>query len=195
VVSLKDYEDFSLAFAGVAKALATWTWFGDKRGVFLTIAEAQGKTAGSKDGNSKLSVAKKLGDALLKAGNPFVPVRVGQCNSVTFRLALRIKVKSEYQSDKVQAAVDKKLRDTFSFDNRGLGQSVTISEVMAVVQGVPGVEAVDINNLYRSDPEGKPLANGTLGAALPKAGGNGSMSGAELLTLDTGPLDELGVMP
>ena len=38
VVSLEDYQNFALGFAGIAKALATWTWFGDIRGVFLTVA-------------------------------------------------------------------------------------------------------------------------------------------------------------
>ena len=36
VVSLEDYENFSRGYAGIAKALATWTWDGRTRGVFLT---------------------------------------------------------------------------------------------------------------------------------------------------------------
>ena len=32
VVSLQDYEDFARAYPGIAKALATWTWDGRKRG-------------------------------------------------------------------------------------------------------------------------------------------------------------------
>ena len=38
VVSLQDYQDFATAFAGVARALATWTWFGRTRGVVVTVA-------------------------------------------------------------------------------------------------------------------------------------------------------------
>ena len=38
VVSLRDYEDFARAFAGIAKALATWSWDGERRGVFVTVA-------------------------------------------------------------------------------------------------------------------------------------------------------------
>ena len=40
VVSLEDYQNYALAFAGIAKALASWTWFGSVRGVFLTVAGA-----------------------------------------------------------------------------------------------------------------------------------------------------------
>ena len=35
-VSLQDYEDFSRAFAGVAKALATWIWDGTRRSLNIT---------------------------------------------------------------------------------------------------------------------------------------------------------------
>ena len=38
VVSLEDYENFSRAYGGIAKALATWTWDGRTRGVFITVA-------------------------------------------------------------------------------------------------------------------------------------------------------------
>ena len=38
IVSLQDYEDFARAFAGIAKALATWSWIGQTRGVFVTVA-------------------------------------------------------------------------------------------------------------------------------------------------------------
>ncbi len=42
VVSLQDYEDFTLAYSGIYKALATWTWFQSTRGVFLTVAGFKG---------------------------------------------------------------------------------------------------------------------------------------------------------
>src|SRR5207237_4055190 len=38
VVSLEDYENFSRAYAGIAKALATWTWDGRTRCVFINVA-------------------------------------------------------------------------------------------------------------------------------------------------------------
>ncbi len=31
IVSMKDYEDFARAFAGISKALATWSWNGERR--------------------------------------------------------------------------------------------------------------------------------------------------------------------
>ena len=38
VVSLADYQNYALAFAGIAKATATWSWFNQTRGVAVTVA-------------------------------------------------------------------------------------------------------------------------------------------------------------
>ena len=44
VISLRDYEDFALAFAGIAKARAEWIWDGEKRVVQLIVASADGRS-------------------------------------------------------------------------------------------------------------------------------------------------------
>ena len=46
-MSLEDYQNYALAFAGISKALATWTWFGEKRGVYVTVAGSQGGATGA----------------------------------------------------------------------------------------------------------------------------------------------------
>src|SRR5207247_1648685 len=66
IVSLTDFEIFAQAFAGVAKALATWTWDGRSRGVLLTVAGPNG---------SAIEPASPIYDNLLGAmrasGDPF----------------------------------------------------------------------------------------------------------------------------
>src|SRR5690606_4707240 len=42
IVSLRDYEDFATAFAGIAKAHATWARRQNRQQVFLTIAAEDG---------------------------------------------------------------------------------------------------------------------------------------------------------
>ncbi len=69
VVSLEDYQNYALAFAGIAKALATWTWSGRTRGVFLTVAGANGTVFQSDD-----PTITNLKAALWNAGNPYVPL-------------------------------------------------------------------------------------------------------------------------
>jgi hypothetical protein len=210
IVSLQDYEDFARAFSGIAKALATWTWSGQVRGVFVTVAGANGQAVG--EGSSTFN---NLLSAMQMAGDPYVPLRVQTYRQAYFRMAARVKVDPDYQRDHVLAAVEKALRTSFSFDARAFGQPVTQSEVIAVMQAVPGVVAVDLYKLYRPDslafylpgrshlpiiidffpPWSIKLLNNTLLAAVPQTGARGGILAAELLTLDPAPLDDLGVMP
>jgi predicted phage baseplate assembly protein len=187
-VSLQDYEDFARAYAGIAKALATWTWEGQTRRVFITVAGPAGA-----DVPSGSDLYKNLLAAVKKAGDPFVNVTVKSYRKALFRLAANTKIHSDHLPEKVLAAVEQSLRDEFSFDRRAFGQPVMLSEVIAVIQAVPGVVAVDVDKFYRSDQPAAP--NHRLLAALPEVGADGDMAAAELLTLDPAPLDALGVMP
>jgi hypothetical protein len=88
-VSLKDYEDFARAFAGIDKALATWSWTGLRRSVFVTVAGSSG---------SEVKYDSKLYDNLLKAmreyGDPNVPLQIKSYRSRLFRVAAKIQVRS-----------------------------------------------------------------------------------------------------
>jgi hypothetical protein len=185
VVSLEDYESFSRAYAGIAKALATWTWDGRTRGVFITVAGPLGAEVSD-------TLAQDLITAIHNAGDPFVPVLVASYVQAHFKLAGKIKIDPDYETEKALAAANDTLRDTFSFAKRQFGQPVALSEVIALVQAVAGVVAVDIDTLYRV---GKPVTlNARLEAELPTGGDPAALSPAELLTLDPGPID-LEVMP
>ena len=102
-----------------------------------------------------------------------------------------IRIDPDYLPDKVLSAVDGSLRSQFSFDQRSFGQPVTLSEVISVIQGVPGVVAADVRKLYRVD--GVPGINFFLGAETTQPGYQ-SAAGAELLVLDPSPV-LLEVMP
>ncbi len=183
VVSLRDYEDFARAFAGVGKALATWTWDGERRGVFLTVAGADG--ADVPEGSELM---KNLLAAMRAAGDAGVPLTVASYGPRLFRLKAKVKVGDDYVTEKVLAEVERALRAHFSFDARDFGQPVTLGEVLAVMQTVEGTVAVDVDELYRvGDEDSGPQVR--LPAAVPSAA-----SAAELLTLDPAPL-KLEVMP
>src|SRR5262245_61283861 len=189
IVSLKDYEDFARAYAGIAKALATWTWNGHARGVFVTVAGPDGDEV-----KADSDLYKNLLDAMRLAGDPYVPLRVQSYAKAFFRLAARVKTHPDYLPEKVLAAVEQALRERFSFDARQFGQPVALSEVVAVMQSPPGVVAVDVDKLYRFD--GTPAGlHARLPAAAPQAGAEGTVAAAELLTPDPGLLHDLGVMP
>ncbi|HEX4666408.1 MAG TPA: putative baseplate assembly protein [Chthoniobacterales bacterium] len=184
VVSLEDYENFSRCYAGIAKTLATWTWDGRTRGVFVTVAGPLGAAVST-------PLAGDLITAIHNAGDPFVPVRVASYEEALFKVAGKIKIDPDYESEKVVTAAQDALRNAFSFTNRQFGQPVVLSEVIALVQGVAGVVAVDLDSLYRT---GTPLKlNARLEANLPNGGDPASLGAAELLTIDPEPF-ELEVM-
>ena len=185
VVSLEDYENFSRAYGGIAKALATWTWDGRTRGVFITVAGPLGAAVSA-------SLAGDLITAIHDAGDPFVPVRVESYQEALFKVAGKIKVDLDYESDKVLTAANDALRDGFSFANREFGQPVVLSEVIALLQSVAGVVAVDLDSLYCTGQLVK--LNARLEANLPNGGDPASLGAAELLTLDPAPI-ALEVMP
>jgi hypothetical protein len=193
IVSLQDYEDFARAFSGVAKALATWTWTGEVRGVFVTVAGPDGALI--PDGSATHD---NLVNALKASGDPHIPLRVQTFNpAVVFKMGAAVQINPDYDPAKVLAHVEEALRLAFSFNARAFGQAVTLSEVMAIIQGVDGVVAADVTKLYRSDDPAGPGINDILLAAAPQAGAgtqSATISAAELLTLSAGALDELGTM-
>lgn len=187
IVSLQDYEDYARAFAGIAKSLATWTWDGEVRGVFITISGPDGITY-----DSDSVTVKNLIASMYANGDPYVPLRVQSYTESTFTISALVKIDPDYITDDVVAKITDMLRAQFSFDLREFGQGVTLGEVMATIQGVAGVIAVDITKLYRIGYP--PAMNSRLLAAVPQAGEDGNISPAELLTIDPGPIN-LEIMP
>lgn len=186
IVSLRDYENFARAFVGIGKALATWSWDGRRRGVFVTIAGAQGAEVRQSD-----ALYSNLITAIRQAGDPYVPIRVQTYQQRFFSLGAVVKVATDHVPDIVRQAIEIKLRAAFSFESRAFGQSVFLSEVLACMQEVPGVAAVRLQSLYRSYPVG-PDASGVhnvIIAGMPHSGAGVGTSAAELLTLDPRPLD------
>jgi hypothetical protein len=195
IVSLQDYEDFSRTFAGIAKAQAIWTWNGQVRGVFITVAGPNGAEVPS---NSALY--KNLVSAIQQAGDPYIPVQVQSYQRAFFRIGASIKIDPAYLPDKVVTDVQQSLQTQFGFDARDFGQGVALSEVIAVIQSVSGVVAVDISQFYRFNPNYNIIIYqpqtlpARLGAAAPQAGASGTVTAAELLLLDTVNSNDIGVM-
>lgn len=181
-VSLEDYQNYALTFAGIAKALATWTWSGRTRGVFLTVAGANGGVFQPDD----LTIT-NLKTSLWNAGNPYVPLQVVSYTPVLFEAGANVRVdKTNYDPTLVLAQVWQSLLTAFSFNACQMGQGVAQSEIIALIQQTPGVIAVELTAFNRQGEP--PTVNGQLRtvllAALPVAGQQGTPAGAEMLLLD-----------
>jgi hypothetical protein len=184
IVSLEDYEAFARAFSGIDKALATWTWFGEKRGVFVTIAGA-----GGADVKEESALYAHLLEAMKTSGDPTVPLVVKSYQPRLFRVAASLKIDPTLLPEKVRAAIETTLRDTFSFARRDFGHPVHFSDVVGAIQNVPGVVFVDVNEFHRSDLPAGPVPEAHIAAAVPRAGsGQAQVLPAEMLTLDPRPL-------
>jgi len=181
IVSLLDYENFTRAYAGIAKSHATWTGSGRTRRVFLTVAGPHAAAIKSLE-----QPYENLLSALNRAGDPNVRFCVKSFRDVPFRIVGTFRVAADHVPERVKAAVDAALLAHFSFEARSFGQSVTLSEVVAVVQNVPGVLMVDVDDIVRLTGGG--LISGRLLAAMPE----GELA-AELLTLASTQLDTLQV--
>jgi len=140
VVSLTDYEDFTRAFSGIGKASAVWLWGGEIRYVHITIASADGKAV-----DPASDLYKNLWKAIDDSKDPVVQFRIDTFTPLSFDISARILVNEKYIADKVFGAVKEALINAFSFEKRNFGQLVTESEINAVIQGIEGVVAVDLN--------------------------------------------------
>jgi predicted phage baseplate assembly protein len=145
IVSLQDFADFARGFAGIAKAQAVWLWDGQSKIVHLTVAGADGETI-----EKTSDVYKNLLRAIDLARDPGCHVRVDSYQPGSFNVAAKALVQREFIPEKVRAAVAAAVVEGFSFGRRDFGQGVTKSELLAVMQRVDGVEAVDLDAFYLS---------------------------------------------
>lgn len=186
VVSLADYADYARAFPGVAKATAVWARAGNHRGVLLTVAGAGGAVVGPSD-----PIGANLRTALRTAGDPLVAVGLVPYRPRPFRLAVQVKVAADRDRAVVLADAEAALRRGFSFPARDLGQPVARSALLALLHAVPGVVAATVTGLWRYPPGSGPgPAPDLLTAEAPAPGSElgPALAGAELLTLDTAPI-------
>lgn len=146
IVSLRDFEDFAAAFAGVGKAQAVWLWDGEQRLVHLTVIGNDG-TAIAKDS----ALYRNLAAAIDAVRPRYQPLRLEPGAMLRFGLDARLRVHRDYQSEAVLAAVRKALAAAFGFEARAYGQSLSGSEVVAAIQRVAGIERVDLDSLRLHD--------------------------------------------
>ncbi|MBE9199598.1 MULTISPECIES: putative baseplate assembly protein [unclassified Nodularia (in: cyanobacteria)] len=146
IVSLQDFEDFSRAFAGIGKAKAEVIPNQSIPIVYMTIGAVNGKAVTP---DSQLYT--NLEQAIAKARAPEqIDVQIGSYQPLLFNLEAKILIDSRREVKPVLAAIRTALQETFSFERRSFGQSVTTSEAIAAIQNITGVIAVDLDALYLS---------------------------------------------
>jgi len=199
VVSLQDYEDFARDFPGVEKAHAVWAWNGQTRGVLLTLLGPGGQVI-----DEQGQPAEPLRQSLVQQGLPRVPVRIVSQPPSLFAIGGVVRVQPDRLAARVQADVTAALRAAFSFEARRFGQGVALSEVIAVIQNVPGVALVNVSRFYKTalsagvvtqtESTASDQSSGYLGASVPVDGASALLAEpAELLMFDEPSLSQLEV--
>lgn len=146
IVSLRDFEDFAAAFAGVGKAQAVWLWDGEQRLVHLTVSGVEGVSI---DPGSTLY--RNLAAAIDTVRPAHQPLKLAPGVVLRFGVEAKVRINPDYRSAAVLSAVRSALGQAFGFSARYYGQPVSGSEVLAVMQRVPGVERVDLDSLRLCD--------------------------------------------
>jgi hypothetical protein len=153
-VSITDYQNYAATFAGISKAYASWIPSGPGRGVFLTIAGVNGAEV-------QPDAIATLVTSLHNFGNPLIPIAVQSFVETLFSFAAGLVIDPAYDGPTVQAAVQQALRQAFSFAARSFGQGVSIDEIAALIQSIPGIIASNVTGLarYPTSSQGGDLAS------------------------------------
>lgn len=149
VVSLRDYESFARAFAGVAKARANALLAGRRHVVHLTLAGPEGEALGP-----GAVVLERLREALERARDRAVGLDLSSYRPRPFDVAARLAVDIERRADDVLAAARAALASAFGFERRDFAVPLSSAEVLVVLRNVPGVRYVDLERLALDQAEG-----------------------------------------
>lgn len=136
-VSRQDFEDLALSYPGVAKARADLIWDGLQQAIYLTMAGRDGAPVDCETLRRYLDDRRDPRRALLVAN--YQPVAV--------RTRVFIQVDPAYDGEQVRSSAAGALEAYFAFAAQSFGQSVHRSDIYRVVQAVPGVTALVVDQL------------------------------------------------
>lgn len=142
LVSLADYAAFARTFAGIAKASVAALPFEGRTVLHLTVA---GEDDIALEPGTELLV--HLEEALARYGDPLVPVVIAPRAARRLVLSAGVRLRPEYLWETVEPKLRAALAERLGFARRDLGQDVTASEILTALQGVRGVDRVDLDRL------------------------------------------------
>jgi hypothetical protein len=150
-VSLTDYADLALTFAGVGKALAAVELEGRGAGARRVIVV----TCAASGGNALSTPQKEALLAFLMARSPEPErVRVRDHRPWPVRLALTVNVLADYQQVTVQRALLAAFGNAgggyFNFEERALGTDLALSDIYALAEATTGVDNV-LTTLFHAE--------------------------------------------
>jgi hypothetical protein len=139
LVSVSDYEYFARRFAGIGDAQATKLADGTYECVHVTLAGVNDIPLTLDD-----DLVASLTAAYDDFGNPALPVVIGIRELIALFIQARVVLLADADADVVVPEIRRRVLDAFSFAKRRLAQPAYLSEVVAAIQAVKGVDWVDV---------------------------------------------------
>jgi len=171
-VSLEDYEALARTYSGVAKARAFWERRdpSDPAGLRRLEQPRVSLTVAATDRTPPLQAVFRsaLRGFLDARRDPNQPLVITDFTPVSVDLAVTIEPEPDLQAERVRADVAAALSAVrnpdgsyglFAFERLDFGLSVHLSDVYAVVQGVPGVHAALVTTFQHHPRPGERLAD------------------------------------
>lgn len=145
-VSLRDFEDLLKEGGEVAKARATWVWAAGQRAAHVTVGAQEGGTFSD-------AVLARIHSGITTQRDPNRLLLLGNYRPLPVLIGATLTVDGAYVASEVAEAAQAALLEAFAFENRAFGEPVHLSDIHALLQGVAGVTAVDVDQLRLKRPE------------------------------------------
>ncbi|MBV8946318.1 MAG: hypothetical protein JOZ95_12925 [Solirubrobacterales bacterium] len=142
IVTVQDCGDLAASWAGVGKALAESSPIDGQNGVLVTIAGVDPEPL-PPDGGICLGIAAAIGSE----ADPQLPVRVVPADLYVIVVQASIVRDPLVDWDTTAQAVRAALLSTFGYENRGLGQDVALSDLIAAAHHAPSVLSATVTAL------------------------------------------------
>ncbi|MEO0644471.1 MAG: hypothetical protein AAFY47_13830, partial [Pseudomonadota bacterium] len=168
-------------------ALALQLWSGQSKLIHLTIAPETDIEL-----TTDAPILSTLAQALDRVRDVARAVVIQPYARVYFRIAARVLVANAYRLADVERDVRAAIEAEYAFENRGLGDPVSSAGVIALVQSVPGVVAMDLDGLERieggdvidnTDPPDPSVVLKSAAATGPGKRQDGEFAAAELVLI------------
>lgn len=191
LVSLQDYEQFAATFPGIGKARADLIATEDGRSVLITVVGSDGQEAPP-------ALLGNLTRSAAQLGDPLQGLRLITTRPQFFRLrAGLVTTASAADNAPLLSAAQQALVRAFSIAERAFAQDVAVSEVIRVLQSVPGVIAalLDDFNLTTASQRGVVQLLSSAAARVNRRGSELQLQPATLLLIQPLEIQLYSVTP
>jgi aminoglycoside phosphotransferase (APT) family kinase protein len=134
----------------------------------------------------------RLLESIEDARDPLRPLVLATYQPFVFFVKASVLIDEAYLWEDVEASLQAELKSTFGFEARSFAQPVTAAEVLQSMHRVPGVLAVDLDELYRTAPD-EEVSGSLFNAVLQAEPARYSKEDKQILPADLLLIHEFGI--